>query len=308
MGRPSKWTEYVRVAGVVLVASAWACAGGSKGHDGSYGVYDEGGDDDDTGATTFASVDDGDDPQPADDDGVDSGPPDLGACQGDGDCLSPPGTCWGSGQCVDGQCQLLPLPEGSPCDDGDPCSDPDFCNAQGDCIADTIPCTAPNASGGSCIAGACQGLTCNAGFGNCNDDWGDGCELALDTATDCGGCGMPCVAGAHATADCSSGTCNAACEDPWTDCDGDISNGCEVPEGVPNQCDAGGLNPNGCWTAWCGSSNVAGAVNFGTWYCMECSTCHVPGNGLCQWCNHDTGTWYPAEQCPCGTWEDLTCG
>lgn len=296
----------MRVAIVVLLASAWACAGGSKGQDGSYGVYDEGDDDGETTSATFEPNDD--DAQPVDDDGVDSGAPDLGVCQGDGDCIAPPGTCWGEGQCVDGQCQLLPSPANTPCDDGDPCSDPDFCNGQGDCVGDAIPCTAPNASGGACVEGECQGLVCDAGFGNCNDDWGDGCELALVTATDCGGCGMPCVAGAHATADCSSGTCDAACEGEWADCDDDISNGCEIPEGVPNRCDAGGLNPNGCWTPWCGTSNVAGAVNFGTWYCMECSTCHVPSAGQCQWCNHETGTWYPAETCPCGTWEDLTCG
>jgi hypothetical protein len=41
---------------------------------------------------------------------------------------------------------------------------------------------------------------------------------------------------------------------------------------------------------------------------MECSTCHVPSGGQCQWCDHATGHWYPAEACVCGNWEDLACG
>lgn len=288
---------------IVAIACVVACAGGSKGQDGSYGVFEEGGIATDT---TLGSGDD-DGSQSADDDGADASP-DLGTCQGDADCSAPPGTCWLNGECVDGQCVLEASPAGDPCDDGDPCSDPDNCDGQGNCIGDSIPCTAPNANGGMCIDGACQGLTCDAGFGDCNDDWEDGCEVALVTETDCGGCGVPCTAGANAVANCASGTCEQSCDDLFVDCDGNMANGCEVPEGVPNQCDAGGLNPNGCWTPWCGQSASADAVDFGSWYCMECSTCHVPANGQCQWCDHGTGNWYPAEVCSCGSFEDLACG
>lgn len=305
----------MRLVGFALLVSfrpavaGLACAGGSKGQDGSYGgAFDEADDGDPTEDTPTSSALDESDATPADDDGADGEPPDLGACQGDGDCLSPPGTCWGNGQCVDGMCQLEPLFAGEPCDDGDPCSDPDLCDGSGNCLGDSIPCTAPNASGGMCIDGACEGLACNPGFGNCNDEWEDGCEIGLTTADHCGACDSPCGAGAHATADCSTGTCDQACDAPWVDCDGDIANGCEIPEGVANQCDANGLNANGCWTPWCGQSNAATAVNFGAWYCMECSTCHVPSGGQCQWCDHGTGQWYPSDGCVCGNWEDLVCG
>jgi hypothetical protein len=137
----------------------------------------------------------------------------------------------------------------------------------------------------------------------------DGCETPLDTVTDCGACGEPCVAGAHASADCSEGSCHRDCQSPWENCDGDWTNGCEIPTGEPNRCDIDGLNDvDGCWTAYCGSSSDDYAVNFGDWYCFECTTCHVPSAGRCQWCSHVDGRWYPDDECACGTWEDLVCG
>jgi hypothetical protein len=163
---------------LLAIASTLACAEGSKGQDGSYGVFEEDGGVAETAATTFDSGDH-EGPQPADDDdGADGPAPDLGACEDDDDCMAPKGSCWLNGECVDGQCQLEPSLAGQSCDDLDPCSDPDLCDGQGNCVGDSIPCTAPNASGGMCIDGACEGLACNVGFGNCNDDWEDGCEVA----------------------------------------------------------------------------------------------------------------------------------
>ncbi len=52
-------------------------------------------------------------------------------------------------------------------------------------------CTAVNAVT-SCIAGACQIDRCNAGFGDCNSRYEDGCEVSLDSTTNCGRCGMAC--------------------------------------------------------------------------------------------------------------------
>jgi hypothetical protein len=55
----------------------------------------------------------------------------------------------------------------------------------------------PNAGEGLCLAGTCvcrdPASTPHAGArGDCNADWADGCEMALDTETDCGGCGVQC--------------------------------------------------------------------------------------------------------------------
>lgn len=117
-------------------------------------------------------------------------------------------------------------------------------------------------------------------------------------------CDSVCIAGAHvASATCDeTGTCVLVCQPPWQDCDGEIANGCEVPVGVAHQCSVSGLDPvQGCWTAYCGSSESTSAVNFGSYYCIDCITCEYPTGTSCRWCNHATGQWYPAEpDCACG--------
>jgi formylglycine-generating enzyme required for sulfatase activity len=63
-------------------------------------------------------------------------------------------------------------------------------------------CTAANAVT-SCIAGACQIDHCNAGFGDCNSRYEDGCEVTLDSVENCGRCGAAC----DATGLCAGGRC-----------------------------------------------------------------------------------------------------
>ncbi len=302
------------LATLALALGTAACAQGADGSEASHGAYEESltgnnhssGADDDPGPTTAVSV--GDDAGSAGGDEDPAMPPDLGTCVDDGDCELPPGACFQSGTCEGGMCSFEPSFAGDPCDDEDPCTGADVCDGAGNCVGEPSPCEAPHASGGTCQGGLCSGLVCDGGWGNCNGDWVDGCEVALDSAEHCGTCDTPCEAGEHASASCNAGVCEQACDAPWANCDDDWSNGCEIPEGVPNQCDSSGLNPDGCWTPYCGQSAADGATNFGTWFCVECSTCHVPGPGQCQWCNHATGTWYPAETCPCGAYEDLACG
>jgi hypothetical protein len=233
--------------------------------------------------------------------------PDLGTCTDDAECSISDQLCFQpQGVCVDGVCEFAPKSAGAPCDDGDSCTVDEVCDGLGECVGEEVQCSAPNASGGSCADGVCSSLVCDPGWGDCNDDWSDGCETPLDTAQNCAGCGEPCTAGQNATADCSSGTCQRSCVQPWENCDDDWANGCEIPTGVANQCDANGLNAQtGCWTAYCGSTNDG--VNFGTWYCAGCSTCHVPSAGQCHWCSQTAGVWYDPESCVCGSWEDLVC-
>jgi hypothetical protein len=116
-------------------------------------------------------------------------------------------------------------------------------------------------------------------------------------------CESICVPGPHvATAMCDpAGQCIITCDPPWQDCDGDVATGCEVPVGVAHQCDAQGLDSvEGCWTAYCGSSVSESAVNFGTYYCMDCITCQQPTEGQCRWCDHDTGHFFTPKGCSCG--------
>jgi hypothetical protein len=299
-------------------AGATGCAGGVDGN-GTFGApnrLDDGGEPTSTG--TSGLTEPGKDDTPVED-GGDEGPggmpggdllPDFGSCTEDADCFAPAVTCFSAqGSCDAGICVHQPSAPGVLCNDSDPCTEDDMCDGAGFCVGNDLECSFPNTSGGVCNAGMCSGMTCLSGFDDCNGNPGDGCETALNTAGNCGGCGTSCSAGAHATADCSSGSCQRACQAPWDNCDGNWGNGCEIPTGIPNQCDANGLNAgSGCWTAYCGASASGNATNFGTFYCMDCATCHQPGGGTCQWCNHTSGTWYPQDVCACGGYLDLTCG
>lgn len=232
------------------------------------------------------------------------GPPDMGECQDDADCVLPAGTCLEvQGHCELGMCEHGAAEPGTFCDDGQPCTVSDACDGEGVCMGMDLDCGM-----GQCIDGECIDKGCPKGFADCNGESGDGCEVQLGTDSDCAGCGDACVAGANADVSCNEGTCEFQCQSPWDNCDGDWTNGCEIPVGVPHQCDDQGINlTTGCWTAYCGNSMAAGVTNFGTFYCMDCSTCRSPIAGQCQWCNHTTGEFYPLDTCACGAAEDLAC-
>lgn len=302
------WVGYA-VVGATGCATGFEPEGTSQAYDGNLDAADD--DDGPTagGMGTFDGPIDtsADGPVTSSADSADSadgpGVPDLGMCGDDADCTLPPGTCLQEqGMCVGGLCMHDAAAPGAVCDDGDACTTGDACDGEGVCFGVALDCGA-----GSCVAGECMGGGCPPGFAECNGNAGDGCETELGTTSNCGGCGDSCGAGAHANASCSAGACQFSCEAPWEDCDGDMGNGCEVPVGVEHQCSASGLDANGCWTAYCGASANPDASNFGTYYCMDCATCSVPGAGQCQWCNHSNGLFYPADACACGTYENLAC-
>jgi hypothetical protein len=254
-----------------------------------------------TGGTLTGGPLDASDVEPGSADG--SLPPDLGTCSDDLDCVLPAGTCLEVlGECVDGFCQHGAAAPGASCNDGDPCTTTDACDGEGVCYGVDLDCGT-----GECVDGQCTGGDCPAGTADCNGNPADGCEVQLGTNSDCGGCGDACGGADHATGSCVAGACQFQCQAPWENCDGDWGNGCEVPVGVEHQCSSSGLDPNGCWTAYCGNSANPDATNFGSYFCMDCATCRVPGAGQCQWCNHTTGLFYPQEACACGSYEDLAC-
>jgi hypothetical protein len=224
-------------------------------------------------------------------------------------CDKPPSSCYGNpGTCAAGKCNYTTSPQGSSCSTGNPCDSGGSCDGQGNCTGSAKSCTAAHATG-TCINGACQ-FTCSAGWGNCNSNWADGCEADLAQNGNCGTCGKTCSAAAHATASCSGGSCKLTCTSPYQDCDGNDSNGCEVPVGVANKCDKGGLG-GGCGTAYCGSSSRDGAVNFGKWTCVFCEQCHHYSDGW-SWClfgSGETGNFSPARCASCcnSSWEDKVC-
>ena len=238
-------------------------------------------------------------------------PPDAQDCAGG--CNNPPGPCYVTpGNCLNGVCDYPPKSYGVGCDDGDPCTGDDICDGNGLCYGDFIDCSRPQAHGGSCVGGTCQGWTCDTGWGDCNTNMSDGCEQSLDTLDHCEYCNTPCPSRPQATPSCSSGSCTYTCQSPYENCNNDWSDGCEIPTGVANECDLEtGLNSfDGCGTAYCGTAPTTNnTMDYGHWYCAICSNCHEPSAGMCQWCDvvDDTGRWFTAESCACGSYLDLVC-
>ena len=69
-----------------------------------------------------------------------------------------------------------------------------------------------------CSGGAC-GITCSAGFGDCDNNASNGCETNLsNSVNNCGTCGNKCTAPANATPVCSGAVCGFACNTGYTAC------------------------------------------------------------------------------------------
>lgn len=122
-----------------------------------------------------------------------------------------------------------------------PCAGEVTPNCNGNCVdfaSDVNHCGACNAACAplpnaaiACFGGACFLGACNSGFGNCNNNQADGCEI--DTTGDvnhCGACNNACVPTANAAASaCMASACIvAACNPGFANCDGQYLNGCEV--------------------------------------------------------------------------------
>lgn len=97
----------------------------------------------------------------------------------------------------------------------------------------------PNATS-TCAASRCGLGMCAAGYANCNNSVGDGCEAPLQTdVNNCGGCGNVCDP-LNATPSCSAGACGIGMCDPgYANCNNDITDGCEsTPSTDPLNCGA----------------------------------------------------------------------
>ncbi len=73
--------------------------------------------------------------------------------------------------------------------------------------------------------------TCNTGYANCNTLWSDGCEINISNDVyNCGSCSNNCTTLPNvASASCSNYSCVINdCNDDTANCDGNVSNGCEV--------------------------------------------------------------------------------
>ncbi|HEX2676375.1 MAG TPA: hypothetical protein VHM19_07035, partial [Polyangiales bacterium] len=97
----------------------------------------------------------------------------------------------------------------------------------------------PHASSLMCASGSCQPV-CDAGYGDCNGNYADGCETSLRTLTDCGACGVGCAI-ANAAATCSTGTCEVNnCSADLGNCDSNAAD-CETALDTTANCGGCGV-------------------------------------------------------------------
>jgi hypothetical protein len=183
---------------------------------------------------------------------------DCGACGNS--CVKPNQTS----ECRDGMCHVTGCAPGFALCGSDACrslaKDPAAC---GGC--DTT-CSGDKSQ---CAGGRCTGQTCEANRADCDGQQGNGCETDLTTTNNCGICGQRCAL-PHANAVCRSGGCAiGSCEAGWKDCDGDVSNGCEVDIRTANDC--------GDCDRPCVASNATTSCSTGTCRIDSCSE----GRGDC---------------------------
>ncbi|UJR82608.1 putative metal-binding motif-containing protein [Sandaracinus amylolyticus] len=80
----------------------------------------------------------------------------------------------------------------------------------------------------ACTMGRC-GFDCEDGYGDCDGEASNGCEADVySDVLSCGACGRVCSNRPNATRDCRLGACVADCTSGYENCDGDITDGCEV--------------------------------------------------------------------------------
>lgn len=114
--------------------------------------------------------------------------------------------------------------------------------------------------------------SCDPGFGNCDNNAPNGCESQLNSATNCGACGVSCLL-PHSTASCSSGSCTVTdCSPGYLDCNLQPVDGCEIALGTKANCAA-------CGNACVDLNSVNGCS--GTLGNYDCSPTCSPGYKSC---------------------------
>jgi len=148
---------------------------------------------------------------------------------------------------------------------------------------------------GTCTAGSCSVASCAMGLADCDNTPGNGCEVdTRTTLAHCGGCGQACVSRPNTTASCADGACSYTCIAGFADCDGNVTNGCEVDTRTT-------LAHCGACDRACRPTNATGVCAGGVCGVATCDT----GFGNCDTnaangCETDTRT-SPAHCGTCGT-------
>lgn len=98
------------------------------------------------------------------------------------------------------------------------------------CSTCDTACPVPTNGKADCLAGSCAFGGCLFGFGDCNTDVSDGCEINLTTdVNNCATCGYICPPLPNATPTCMNAACAiGSCDAGYADCDSSTFDGCET--------------------------------------------------------------------------------
>ncbi len=188
-----------------------------------------------------------------------------------GTCTTRCTVAGGTPACVDGACTIAACGSTFADCDGNAANgcESNTRTSAAHCGACGRGCSAAPNTTATCSSGTC-GTQCVAGFGDCDGNAANGCEVDLRASVaHCGTCGNAC-APPNATAACSAGVCAvASCNVGRGNCDANVTNGCEtdlatsatncgacgvtgaeVCDGRDNSCD--GAADEGCPTAFGG--------------------------------------------------------
>lgn len=179
--------------------------------------------------------------------------------------------------CVGGQCQIGSCNFGFFDCNGiaaDGCEVNVQTNPQ-NCGSCGVVCPNPPNATAACLNGQCVIGSCNAGFGDCNGLFSDGCEVNINTSVaNCGACGDSCGPIANGTVACVNGGCAVgSCNSGFRNCDGVVANGCET--NINNSVN----NCGNCGIACPGVPNGFVACSNGTCVIAGCSAGFANCNG-----------------------------
>ncbi|CAF1332361.1 unnamed protein product [Didymodactylos carnosus] len=172
-------------------------------------------------------------------------------------------------------------------------------------------CSLPNAIS-TCPTGTCEVLSCLSPYGDCDGIASNGCEANLQTsASTCGTCAINCNNLANVNlVHCISGSCSiATCDSEYYDCDGTVSDGCEVNLYTTNNCGSCGSTCSSrshssvtCPAGTCQYSCNSGYADCNGSPTDGCET-DITTSSHCGSCSNDCN----GNNCNCG-WTGCSCG
>jgi hypothetical protein len=148
----------------------------------------------------------------------------------------------------------------------------DLRNDSNNCDTCGNVCTSPGGTA-VCANRVCTLNSCSPGFADCDSNTANGCEQGITSdLRNCGGCNLSCDF-PNAVEACISSTCQFfGCSNGFDNCDGSLTNGCEVNI-------AGSLDNCGACGVTCDVPNASETCSFGQCRLNECSAGFRDCNG-----------------------------